>query len=159
MIDKVTDISNLPPRAKDAHKGTFGKVLIIAGSRGMTGAAAIAGKSALRSGAGLVRVATPKSVLPIVASIEPCFTTIGLADHPDSRVSLSVCLCDAACVVGGAVINYDNIKRGVGLVEHALKGIGEGFRGVISRDDHGNGGRLHISFPTLFLSRSCREAP
>lgn len=83
----VKDIPKLKPRASDAHKGDFGKVCIIAGSLGMSGAAALAGRSALRSGAGLVRVATPKSVLPIVAVIEPSFTTIPLAEDTKGRIS------------------------------------------------------------------------
>ncbi len=77
----------LPPRQTEAHKGDFGKVCIIAGSLGMSGAAALAGRSALRAGAGLVRVATPRSVLPIVASIEPSFTTIPLPEDPQGRIS------------------------------------------------------------------------
>jgi NAD(P)H-hydrate epimerase len=73
-------IPKLKPRAVDAHKGTFGKVCIVAGSVGMSGAAALAGRAALRAGAGLVRVAVPKSILTIVASIEPSYTTIPLDD-------------------------------------------------------------------------------
>jgi len=85
---KVIDtIPELKPRAIDAHKGDFGKVCIIAGSTGMSGAAALAGRAALRAGAGLVRVATPKSVLPIVASIEPSFTTIALSEDSLGRIS------------------------------------------------------------------------
>jgi ADP-dependent NAD(P)H-hydrate dehydratase len=83
----IETIPKLKPRAVDAHKGDFGKVCIIAGSIGMSGAAALAGRSALRAGAGLVRVATPKSVLPIVASIEPCFTTIALPEDNLGRIS------------------------------------------------------------------------
>jgi ADP-dependent NAD(P)H-hydrate dehydratase len=83
----VAQIPKLKPRAVDAHKGDFGKVCIIAGSIGMSGAAALAGRSALRAGAGLVRVATPKSVLPIVASIEPSFTTIALPEDSLGRIS------------------------------------------------------------------------
>ncbi len=76
----IKTISKLKPRAIAAHKGDFGKVCIVAGSVGMSGAAALAGRSALRAGAGLVRVAVPKSILPIVASIEPSYTTIPLED-------------------------------------------------------------------------------
>lgn len=83
----IESIPKLKPRAVDAHKGDFGKVCIIAGSIGMSGAAALAGRSALRAGAGLVRVATPKSVLPIVASIEPSFTTIALPEDNLGRIS------------------------------------------------------------------------
>jgi ADP-dependent NAD(P)H-hydrate dehydratase len=85
----IKTIPKLKPRAVDAHKGDFGKVCIIAGSIGMSGAAAIAGKAALRAGAGLVRVATPKSVLPIVASIEPSFTTIPLPEDNAGRIAAS----------------------------------------------------------------------
>ncbi len=83
----IESIPKLRPRAVDAHKGDFGKVCIIAGSTGMSGAAALAGRAALRAGAGLVRVATPKSVLPIVASIEPSFTTIALPEDNLGRIS------------------------------------------------------------------------
>ncbi|MCP4613264.1 MAG: NAD(P)H-hydrate dehydratase [Planctomycetes bacterium] len=83
----IDTIPKLKPRAIDAHKGDFGKVCIIAGSTGMSGAAALAGRAALRAGAGLVRVATPKSVLPIVASIEPSFTTIPLPEDSLGRIS------------------------------------------------------------------------
>jgi NAD(P)H-hydrate epimerase len=53
----------------------------------MSGAAALAGRAALRSGTGLVRVAVPESILPIVASIEPSYTTIPLAEDSDGRIS------------------------------------------------------------------------
>ena len=83
----IKNIPKLKPRATDAHKGDFGRVCIIAGSVGMSGAAALAGRAALRAGAGLVRVATPKSILPIVASIEPSFTTIALPEDNTGRIS------------------------------------------------------------------------
>jgi ADP-dependent NAD(P)H-hydrate dehydratase len=83
----IKNIPKLKQRAIDAHKGDFGKVCIIAGSIGMSGAAALAGRAALRCGAGLVRVATPKSILSIVASIEPSFTTIALPEDNAGRIS------------------------------------------------------------------------
>jgi len=86
-MQTVNTITKLAPRRPNAHKGDFGKVAIIAGSFGMSGAAALAGRSALRAGAGLVRVAVPKSVLPIVAAIEPSFTTIALAEDNSGRIS------------------------------------------------------------------------
>ncbi len=61
----------LKPRAPAAHKGKFGHVLLLAGSLGKTGAAALAGKAALKIGSGLVTVATPKSCLPLVAGHSP----------------------------------------------------------------------------------------
>ena len=83
----IETVPKLPPRASESHKGNYGKVCIIAGSLGMSGAAALAGRSALRAGAGLVRVATPISVLPIVAAIEPSFTTIALPEDSNGRIS------------------------------------------------------------------------
>lgn len=52
----------LPPRHPNSHKGNYGRVLVVGGAPGMTGAALLAGKAALRSGAGLVQVALPKSL-------------------------------------------------------------------------------------------------
>jgi len=86
-MEIVETTPRLPSRPTDSHKGTFGRVLIVAGSVGMTGAAALAGRSALRAGAGLVRLATARSVLPIVAAIEPCYTTIPLAEDGEGRIS------------------------------------------------------------------------
>jgi hydroxyethylthiazole kinase-like uncharacterized protein yjeF len=68
----------VPARAADSHKGDFGRVLVIAGSVGRTGAAHLAATGALRSGAGLVTVATPRSCLPIVAAMAPEYMTEGL---------------------------------------------------------------------------------
>ena len=86
-MQTIRKIPKLSPRAHDAHKGDFGKVCIIAGSLGMSGAAALAGRSALRAGAGLVRVAVPKSILPVVAAIEPSFTTIAIAEDSSGLIS------------------------------------------------------------------------
>ena len=68
----------VPARAADSHKGDFGRVLVIAGSLGRSGAAHLAAIGALRSGAGLVTVATPRSCLPIVAAMAPEYMTEGL---------------------------------------------------------------------------------
>lgn len=60
--------SLVPPRAPDTHKGTYGRVLVLAGSVGFTGAAVLTTLGALRTGAGLVTVGVPQSVYPIVAA-------------------------------------------------------------------------------------------
>jgi len=60
-------LSILPDRAVDAHKGDFGKLLLLCGSRGYTGAAALAAMGALRSGAGLVYLGVPESIYAIEA--------------------------------------------------------------------------------------------
>ncbi len=59
------------PRTPDANKGLYGHVLVVAGSRGKSGAPAMASLAALRAGAGLVTAAVPESILPLVASITP----------------------------------------------------------------------------------------
>lgn len=86
-MDKITDIPKLPRRPDDAHKGTFGRVAIIGGSTGFSGAPALAGCAALRAGAGLVRIAVPETVLSIVASIDPCYTTVPLPADNDGAIS------------------------------------------------------------------------
>src|SRR5690606_23176175 len=58
----------IEPRAADSHKGDYGRVTVVAGSVGKTGAAHLSAMAALRSGAGLVTVATPSACLPIVAA-------------------------------------------------------------------------------------------
>lgn len=77
----VHDVPRLPPRPCDAHKGLFGRVLVIAGSRGMSGAAVLCGSAALRGGAGLVTLAVPREILPIVAGANPCYMTSPQADE------------------------------------------------------------------------------
>jgi NAD(P)H-hydrate epimerase len=67
-----TEFANFPfVRAVDSNKGLYGHVLVVAGSLGKSGAAVMAGYTALRGGAGLVTVATPEVVLPVVASAHP----------------------------------------------------------------------------------------
>jgi ADP-dependent NAD(P)H-hydrate dehydratase / NAD(P)H-hydrate epimerase len=76
----------ISPRAADVHKGDFGRVLIVAGSRGKTGAAILAAQGALKSGAGLVTIATARSVLSIVAAHAPEYMTEPLEETVDGTV-------------------------------------------------------------------------
>ena len=75
----------LPPRSLDAHKGDFGRILVIGGARGMSGAIVLAGLAALRSGAGLVQVAVPMEIQPIVAQANPCYMTSAMPQDMRGR--------------------------------------------------------------------------
>ncbi len=70
----------LPYRQPDGYKGTFGKVFLLAGSFGMTGAASLSAQSAYRSGSGLVKIGCPKSVLPTISALAPEPTLHGLPE-------------------------------------------------------------------------------
>ncbi|MBP8605028.1 MAG: NAD(P)H-hydrate dehydratase [Phycisphaerae bacterium] len=116
-METITVIPKLSPRPADGHKGTFGKVLIVGGSIGYSGAPALAGIAALRSGAGLVRVAVPASVQPIVAAVNPCYTTIALKQDSNGRMSAQ----DAA-VINQMLAENDVIAFGPGA------GMGAGVK-------------------------------
>jgi NAD(P)H-hydrate epimerase len=85
----VTEIPYLATRPGDANKGMFGRALVVAGSRGMSGAAILCGNGALRGGAGLVRVATPVGIQPLVAAGSPCYMTAPLPEDADGKLAAS----------------------------------------------------------------------
>ena len=114
----------IEPRAADSHKGDFGRVTIVAGSRGKTGAAHMAAMGALRSGAGLVTVATPASCLSIVASMAPEFMTEPLGGSGDPAVT-------PAAVEQVLELTHDVIACGPGLGRSPE--VGEFVRLLIER--------------------------
>ena len=73
----------ITPRAADSHKGDYGRVLIVAGSPGKTGAAHLSAIGALRSGAGLVTIATPASCQQVIAAMAPEYMTEALSETAD----------------------------------------------------------------------------
>ncbi len=79
----------VPARAADSHKGDFGHVLIVAGSFGKSGAAHLTALGALRSGAGLVTVATPRSALPILAAMGAEYMTEPLEETAAGTVDFA----------------------------------------------------------------------
>jgi NAD(P)H-hydrate epimerase len=79
----------LPVRSAESHKGDYGRVLIVAGSVGKTGAAHLTALGALRSGAGLVTVATPRSCVHTVASMGAEYMTIPLEETPSGTIDFA----------------------------------------------------------------------
>ncbi|MXY17851.1 MAG: NAD(P)H-hydrate epimerase [Acidobacteria bacterium] len=126
-LDLVTPASVqalIPERAEDAHKGTFGHVLIVAGSLGRTGAASLAGIGALRSGAGLVTVAVPRSCVPAVAAAAPEYMTLPLEEEAEGMVGVGALetVLAAQCDVIAAGPGLGTGQGAAGLVRGLLAG-------------------------------------
>jgi NAD(P)H-hydrate epimerase len=102
---------HVEPRAADSHKGDFGRVTVVGGSLGKSGAAYLAGIAALRSGAGLVTVATPASCLPILASMAAELMTEPLAEVAGGAVA-------ADAIDRLLELDHDVIACGPGLGRH-----------------------------------------
>lgn len=116
-VQTVSALPLLPARPADGHKGTFGTVLAVAGSKGMSGAAVLCGSAAVRGGAGLVRVACPADVQAVVSGGNPCYLTSGLtgSDHPDEYADQVAELAKKATVVavGPGLGQSDAVKATV----------------------------------------------
>jgi NAD(P)H-hydrate epimerase len=121
IIDAAEGRHLLPVRCRDGHKGTFGHLLVVAGSTGKSGAAVMAAESGLRGGAGLVTLACPLSVQPVVASRITEVMTAPLADC-NGELSLD-CLDDLMSLAVGK----QALAIGPGL------GIGDEVSGLILR--------------------------
>src|SRR5205823_8067077 len=78
FMDRIVTLPPLPARPAEGHKGMFGRVLVVGGNDGMIGAPVLAGTAALRSGAGLVQIAVPRSILHAALSITPELIGLGL---------------------------------------------------------------------------------
>jgi NAD(P)H-hydrate epimerase len=86
---EIADVRpSFPPRDRDAHKGRFGHLLVVAGSLGKTGAAVLAGRAALRSGVGLCTIAAPASQQPMVAAQAPEYMTEALPETAAQSLGL-----------------------------------------------------------------------
>ena len=99
----------LPPRARDAHKGQFGHVLVIGGNHGMVGAALLAGRAALRAGAGLVSVATRPDHAGALLAAQAELMVHGVSTAEDLRQPLDA----ADCVAIGPGLGQDNWAQGL----------------------------------------------
>lgn len=119
----------LVERAPEDHKGVYGHALIVAGSRGMPGAAILTARAALRSGAGLVTVAAPISVAPVIAGAVPSAMTLPLPENTsgalrsDGVERLKTYLKDrriTAFAMGPGLTTHSDTAR---FVLHALSGL------------------------------------
>ena len=94
------EMVRLPRRERDSHKGDYGKLLIVAGSEGYTGAPVFAAEGALRSGAGLVYLGVPRDVYPMVATRCSSAMPFPLSDDPEQLVERARS-CDVVLVGPG----------------------------------------------------------
>ncbi|HMO13970.1 MAG TPA: NAD(P)H-hydrate dehydratase [Pirellulaceae bacterium] len=99
----------VPQRKRDCHKGDVGRLLFIGGSLGMSGAIGLSGLAALRSGAGLVSIATPDLCLPLVSAVSPCLMTRPLVSQ-NGKIAK-----DAARHLEILVAEHDVVGIGPGL--------------------------------------------
>ncbi len=110
---QVKKLPELTPRKKNTHKGSYGRVLVLAGSPGMAGAAYLCSKAALRSGSGIVTLGIPESLNPIMEVKLTCVMTCPLPETEASTLSNTgrkaiLKLCES----------HDVVALGPGLSQH-----------------------------------------
>jgi len=84
---RVKKLMQLPIRKSNTHKGSYGRVLVLAGSPGLTGAACLCSKAALRSGSGIVTLGVPESLNPVMEVKLTCVMTRPLPETKASTLS------------------------------------------------------------------------
>ena len=120
----------LAPRQRDANKGSYGHVLVIGGSLGKAGAAAMAGFAALRAGAGLSTVATASSILPTVAGFHPELMTEPLAETVDATISRTAL---SSGLIASLIERKSVLAIGPGISRHTE--TAEFVRGLVQNFD------------------------
>ena len=130
LVDRTSALCGLPPKPRNAHKGTNGHLLIVAGSMGMAGAAALCAQAALRSGVGLVTVACPASIVPILQTLAPCAMALPLSEREGAIAP------EAVEPLQKALVGKDAVACGCGL---SLRAAPEILRAL-----------LDSGLPTLF---------
>ncbi|MDQ2869202.1 MAG: NAD(P)H-hydrate dehydratase [Acidobacteriota bacterium] len=120
LVEREDVARLLPPRPLDSNKADFGRLAIIAGSRGKAGAAVLAARGALRAGAGLVTIFCPESIESIAVSAIPEAMTRGLPERGGALAP------EAATILVKALAGFDAAVAGPGLSG------GEGVRSALS---------------------------
>jgi len=105
-----SDLPRLPPRPATASKRDFGRAVVIGGSTGMAGAPALSAMAALRSGAGLVELVVPDTVVAIAAGFDPCVMTRGLQAAADGRFAVG-----AVAGLRESMLRADAVAVGPGI--------------------------------------------
>lgn len=113
LIEEEDVRGMLPGRPRNIHKGNCGHLLIVAGSVGMAGAAALCAQAALRSGVGLLTVACPASIVPIIQGLVPCAMCVPL---PERNGAISD---EAAGILKDALTGKTAVVCGCGLSRNA----------------------------------------
>lgn len=114
LVTKDDIRRNLPPRRPDGHKGTFGTCLVVAGSRGYSGAACLTAMAAVRAGAGLIRLAFPQSLAPVIESrvLEP-------VKHPLPETLAATLSLEALPQLLDLVAKATSVTIGPGISTHS----------------------------------------
>lgn len=113
LTEKRDLLQSFQKRKKDSHKGTYGHLFVVAGSLGKTGAAVMAARSALRMGAGLVTVGTPRSCLPMVAK-----GMVELMSEPLAETGQKTIAAEALSQVRSLLQGKDALLIGPGISPH-----------------------------------------
>ena len=116
-VEAERGMFRLPPRPRDSHKGDYGRLFILAGSRGYTGAAALCAKAAVRAGTGLVTLAVPEDVYPILAA-KCCDEAMVWPLPPDDEAVVERAKGCTAAVIGPGLGQGERARR---LVYRLLK--------------------------------------
>lgn len=136
LLDHSQVLELLPDRPAASHKGSFGKILLLCGSRGYTGAAALAAMGALRSGAGLVYLAVPESIYAIEATklTEPVIYPV----KDDNGAYSADAVSDVISLLSGkdAVLIGPGIGQSAGS-QAVTKAVLENFNGPVVLDADG----------------------
>ena len=114
-------LRRLPARPQRSNKGTFGRVLLVCGSRGMAGAAYLAGKAALRAGAGLVEIFTPQCNREIIQCLLPEAIVTSYSEESPEKELLDASLARADAVVCGCGLGQSAASRAV--LSHLLRTV------------------------------------
>ena len=111
LITREAAARLLPARARDVHKGTCGRILVLAGGLGMTGAAALAAEAVLRVGAGLVTLAVPELLYPVLAAKLTEVMVVPVSDDGMGYFAGDKALAEALALAG----NADAVLIGPGI--------------------------------------------